>query len=116
MSTIIIQATDEQISQMAANAVNVSSPAGLGYLHFNAATKFTAADFTPGERELYLDYVEGRMVKFYVRRHGANKWQANYEPRTDYQSWAFTYPTFQALAKSVGAVAEATDEGVMGAH
>lgn len=100
---IKIKATDEQILQMAANA---SAPAGIGIFHFDGSKKFYPADFqiergsNPG---LWLDYVQGRMVKFSAWRKGDNHWEVHGEPRSDYQSWSGEYPTWESLALSAGA-------------
>lgn len=96
-------ATPEQVAQIAANAVNASTPMGLGALHYNQQRQFVAGDFEPDARGLYLDYVEGRMVKLYIRKDETlgNSWELAHEPRADYQSWAHKYPTNEALVASV---------------
>ncbi len=103
---IRFRATDEQVTQMAANAVNASSPAGLGYLHFKGDHVFTADEFKESvtERGLSLDYVEGRMTKLNIRRLDNDLWEGWDEPRSDCQSWAYKYPTLSLLVVSAGGV------------
>ena len=98
-------ATEEQVKQMAAAAINESHAVGLGALHFRVKV-YTTADIVMTDWGVSLDYVDGRMVKLYIRRNDADptRWECGRmpKPRLDYQSWAATYPTYEALAKSVG--------------
>ncbi len=94
-------ATDEQIKQIAANAVNASVPVGLGFLQATRRV-FVPADFDIDGEGLFLDYVEGRMVKLNLRRVAGDRWEMpGGPPRLDYQSWAAHYPTYQNLIDSV---------------
>lgn len=99
-----LKATDEQIQQMMANAVNASIPMGLGHLHATNRV-FQPSDFPLEDgRGLYGDYVQGRMVKVgFAKVNGVWEVRGCREPRGDYQSWASQYPTIEALAKSAGA-------------
>jgi hypothetical protein len=95
-----ITATEEQIKQIAANAVNAAEPMGLGFLHYTPKV-FEAKDFTCEKKGLFLDYVEGRMTKLNIRREG-DEWEfPSGTPRVDYQSWCIKYPTYADLIKSV---------------
>lgn len=111
---MIFEATEQQIRQIAANAVNASSPLGMGFLHFKVK------DYKPEEIDLQfdqfgftlsksafvdLDYYQGRMVKLRIRKveNTENRWMVNGEPRGDYQSWAAKYPSNRALVESAGA-------------
>ena len=100
---MIFTATEEQILQIAANAVNASTPMGMGFLHFQPK------EYTPEEMRkclsdygLSIDYFDGRMTKFYIIRAENDQWRVvDHGPRSDYQSWASKYPTYEALAGSV---------------
>lgn len=97
-------ATAEQVKAMAANAVNASSPVGLGILHFKAGADAKPDDFEIRSGALHLDYVDGRMVKLHIVSEGEpDTWEVYSEPRPDYQSWAAIYPSNADLVASVGA-------------
>jgi hypothetical protein len=96
---MIFKATKEQIAQMGINAVKASTPRHLPY---NPKTIFEIKDFMPGERGLFLDYVEGRMVKLNIRAIPDNRWETHNEIDYSYQSWKGTYPSYKELAQSVG--------------
>lgn len=104
-----IRATEDQALQMAANAVNASKPMGLGLLRYREGRVFAASDLAGDVDEvgLYLDYVQGRMVKLGLFRATVedDRWLLpDSEPRSDYQSWVVRYPTYRALALSVPGV------------
>ena len=98
-------ATDEQVKQMAANAVNASLPMGMGHLHYEISRHFKATEFSLSETDdMHLDYVGGRMVKLNIWRKGIEEWEVrDTKPTPDYQSWCRKYPTYDALLESVGA-------------
>lgn len=105
---MILIGTEDQVKQMAANAVNAASPMGLGHLHATRK-EFKPEDFQVDDGWLSLDYVQGRMTKLTVLCLGDNKWSVtDQEPRADYQSWCYQYPTYQALAESAGMSVEAS--------
>jgi hypothetical protein len=83
-------------------AYRASAPMGLGFLHYkpnNAEDEKALLDSVrPGD--LHADYVSGRMVKLYIRQKGNTLTVADYAPRSDYQSWAGTYPTYTALIEA----------------
>lgn len=94
--------TNEQAAQVAANAVNASSPVGSGFLAFTG--ECLKADSFISEAvagDIRLDYVDGRMVKLNLERK-RDGWVVNVdrEPRSDYQSWMRMYPTNDALVQS----------------
>jgi hypothetical protein len=99
------KATVEQVLQMAANAANNSIPVGYEVLAFDGTTTYKPGDFilhgTTENGCIYIDYAEGRMVKFSASVFD-NVWDMR-EPRFDYQSWIGTYPTARDLIESVGA-------------
>ena len=106
-----ILATDEQMKRMAANAINASRPAGMGYLHYKAESKFdsSAVEILNGTTKPYLkvDYHEGRMVKFYADKLEEGVWEVrDIDLDPEYQSWYLEYPTWQAIVESVGAKLE----------
>lgn len=98
-----LKGSDEQIAQMAANAVNASKPMGLGFLAYEPR-QYTAQEMaTQLEHWPALDYVGGRCVKLYLRKD-AEEWSISCStewPHPDYQTWADTYPTYEALVASV---------------
>lgn len=49
---------------------------------------------------VFADYVFGRMMKLDIRIFGSHIEVQDREARSDYQSWAAEYPTFEALAKA----------------
>jgi hypothetical protein len=104
------KATTEQIAQVAANAVNAATAAGMGILHYDSAHKFTKEDFLHNIERfggyLDLDYVEGRMVKLYIHPSSPKGYYECREddPKPDYQSWCHTYHTYADLLKSAGIV------------
>lgn len=94
------KATNEQIQQICANAVNASLPMGLGH------TKWTPKVFMPDEFKVEgnfvdLDYVQGRMVKLYIWRSGSG-WEMRDDCDPEYQSWHRQYRTVEELLKSAG--------------
>ena len=101
------EATEEQLLQIMANAVNHSSPAGLGFLHYQMK------NYKPEEMKRYIfnegclysdiDYADGRMVKLAIfkgDKDGTYKIREGFSP--DYQSFMHRYPTPQNLIASVG--------------
>jgi len=100
-----IRATDEQVQKMCALAAQASRPVGMGFLHFDSDTVFKPEDFRvlPEDRGVYLDYVQGRMVKLSLRRVAAGVWEAAAQISPDYESWIRTYPSYADLARAAGA-------------
>jgi len=94
------KATEQQILQMAANAVNASKPMGMGFLHYQPNNQFKPEDFIIKKNGLYLDYVQGRMVKLFIHKIEDNEWEVIGEPRCDYQSWCSKYPAYEDLINS----------------
>jgi hypothetical protein len=98
-----IRATDEQVSKMCALAVQASAPMGMGFLHFDTNTVFTPEDFPiKAATAVYLDYVQGRMVKLGMRRGGPDIWDAPDQISGEYESWIVRYPSYE-LAEAAGA-------------
>lgn len=102
-----IVATERQVREMMALATNASQPMGLGIIHYVGGEHFRQDhfDLEPGTRVAILDYVQGRMVKFMMRRDLAspNVWEFG-EARVEYESWVKRYPGgYAELANLVGA-------------
>jgi len=97
------KATEEQVKQIAVNAVTASAPMGMGFLHHQPDQEFKPDDFKIDKFGLSLDYVQGRMVKLSIGKTENGNWQIHGEPRSDYQSWIQKYSTNEELIKSVGA-------------
>lgn len=103
-----IKLSEYQVFQLAANAINASSPLGLGFLHMEDK-EYTARDIESSidlkyfvDYGLNFDYFKGRMVKLRIRRVGEGEYNIQPdEPRSDYQSWVMKYPTIQDLIDSV---------------
>jgi len=97
------KATNEQVIQMATNAVNASRPVGMGMLQYQPNDLTT--DQIKGIMDddgFSLDYVQGRMVKMRIKKLEGSLWQMQYETNTEYQSWGTKYPTAHDLIKSAG--------------
>jgi hypothetical protein len=98
---IRFRATEDQLGQILANAVNNSKAVGLGLLH-ETGKVFTKDDFDLHSME--LDYVQGRMVKLGLREKNGFYFIYDDIPRIDWQSWASKYPTYESLLNSVGII------------
>ena len=75
----------------------------MGYLHYDAEHEFMQDDFEVTSHGIYLDYVEGRMVKLNIYREGreSDEYEIPDNPRHDYQSWVRVYPRTEDLVNSV---------------
>jgi hypothetical protein len=99
----VIEFTAEewQIRKLMAIAVNASKPMGMGYLHYQ--DREYDADAFRNEESTTLDYVDGRCVKLWINKLDDNQYRIVGEaPQEDYQTWAATYPTYEALLASAG--------------
>jgi len=101
------KATEDQVKNLMAVAVNASKPMGLGFVSYTDKV-FAVDDF---DLIGHLDYVEGRMVKLYIFRElGDDNWSVNkYShfnniPNIGYNSWASIYPTYEELFNAAGIV------------
>lgn len=93
----ILRVTDEIVKKMAAEAINSSKAVGLGWMHFDKSQTITADDIHIVDGRISLDYVGGRMVKFYARKQKDGDWQFPDGVSPDYQSWCVKYPTYELL-------------------
>lgn len=99
-----IKATDEQVQKMCALATQASQPVGMGFLHYDGGTLFGPSDFLiPPRRVVYLDYVQGRMVKLTMREVEPGIWEASDPISADYESWIRAYPSYAELAAAAEA-------------
>jgi hypothetical protein len=98
------KATPNQVKEIAVNATKASRPVGMGTLHFDSTHKFSVDDFLVDKKGLFLDYVQGRMVKLNIWRISEDVWETSDTTYNDYQSWCAKYPTYQDLLKSVPGV------------
>jgi hypothetical protein len=106
------KATDKQIQVMMANAVNASTPMGMGALHYKPGSEFKPEDFKNQVALQSIDYWEGRMVKLWLFKREGGWWRCSGgELRADYQSWISTYSTMKDLLASAG-ITEVEDEDV----
>ena len=101
---LIFKASEDQVKKIACNAINASSPMGLGFIHYKPKKfKVTDLDGLLTKTGLFLDYVEGRMVKLCIWREGADQWKClSRTPNSSYQSWCNKYETFEELIRSAG--------------
>ena len=95
------KATEEQVKKMAALAVNASAPMGLGILHFQKK-EYQPEEFPISIRGIYLDYVDGRMVKLNIFKSDEGTWRVADETSYDYQSWKSKYDSYKELAEAAG--------------
>lgn len=117
---MIIQATSTQVKQLLVNAINASSPVGMGVLQYKHK-EYTFDDLPRGRfEEVGADYFDGRMVKLsFISKYEkgiigrlltripntAQKWSVfGANPHPEYQSWYHEYPTFKELVDSVPGV------------
>ena len=98
---MILTLTDEQVVEMGKLAVLASSPAGMGFLHYDPRLTKDAIQLDIKRDSLHIDYYQGRMVKFSARRVSDGKWEFSDSINREYQSWIDTYPSYQALADAV---------------
>lgn len=103
-------ATDEQVKQMACNAINASEAVGMGVLHNRPGFEFKPDNIVfinhGGQDCIDVDYAMGRMVKLSIHRVKDNIWEIRRgsSPRSDYQSWCYKYPSEFDLIASVSGV------------
>jgi hypothetical protein len=107
------KATDDQVRQIAVNAIKASLPMGMGHLHYNPNQEFPASEIrihegpATGERRCSLDYAGGRMVKLTMVQAKDGVWEVRFPhetPDREYQSWVRQYATTEALLQSVPGV------------
>ena len=106
MSKIHFKATNKQIAEMSANAINASTPIGLGVMHYDPSQQTKPEELmehvSQSAGHIGFDYFQGRMVKLNFWKHGNGRWSVRDDVSTEYQSWVRKYPTIQDLLKSVG--------------
>lgn len=101
-------ATEDQVNQIIANAINSSIPFGMGYLHYEERN-YTADEIascrdrlTSSSGQIDIDYFCGRMVKLHLQKTEDGSWDMWPDTfREDYQSFCHRYPTTDELIASV---------------
>lgn len=100
--------TDDQVREMARRAILASEPVGLGFLHYRPGLKLEEINLKGLDRSddtinpgIFVDYYEGRMVKFASWKQPDGTWKFHDETSHDYQSWKSTYDSYEVLAKEV---------------
>lgn len=73
-------ATEEQVKQIAANAVNASVPVGMGHIHFRPGD-YAPEDIEVTEFGVEIDYFHGRMVKLYIKPCKGDSWETRGQTR-----------------------------------
>ncbi len=99
--TFQFKATEQEVIQIAVNAIRYSRPLGLGYLEALKELDIKLGDIDLEDGILDLDYVAGRCVKLFIRNIGGEMWEIAEHPTRDYQTWVGKYPTNEALVESV---------------
>jgi hypothetical protein len=103
---LTINATDDQVLEMGKLAVLASRPVGMGFLHYQSGLTKEMVEleiqdgYNPG---LFIDYYQGRMVKFQGWKKG-ERWEFHDTIDREYQSWIAEYPSYQALFEAACAV------------
>lgn len=98
---MVIEATAEQVTEMAKLAILNSVPVGMGKLAYNPDLQLEDIHVSSGTHGISVDYYGGRMVKFHARRVDDNKWEVSDTTSEDYQSWKPKYGSYQALLDAV---------------
>jgi hypothetical protein len=100
---MIFRASDEQLKQIIFNAIEASKPwtKSLGVSMSIEPLSITPERIKLNKSHLQFDYVYGRCVKLYIYQVENNCYEIEGTPTPDYQTWAFKYPTNEALIKSV---------------
>jgi hypothetical protein len=94
--------SNKQVTKMAKLAILASVPVGMGFLHYRPDLKeedMTNVDATDGH--IYIDYYQGRMVKFNGERNLDGTWKFPDNTSYEYQSWKQVYPSYAELAEKV---------------
>ena len=98
-------ATEQQLKQIVFNAIEWSKPPlQYGpYLFWSPELPFKAEDIKLKFQGscLDLDYVCGRCVKLFISKVAEDCYEIKDEPTPDRQTWAYKYPSNEALIKSV---------------
>jgi len=94
---IIFKADETQIKQLVGNVVNASIPVGMGFIHFDPALINVDQLRLDWEKDIHLDYVQGRMVKLNLKYLQDDFWQHTGFLDSEYQSWMAKYPTIPKL-------------------
>ena len=81
---IYFRATDGQVSEIAALAVEAAKPLGIGHLHHKEGTKYEGDEFPVteqyGSRCIHLDYIDGRAVKLSMWMKEPGVWKMRPRP------------------------------------
>ena len=87
------KATDDQIGQLMAHAVNASAPNGMGVLSYQNReySKEELLAQYPATDNINIDYHDGRMVKLHLYRLKEDTWDITDTISPEYQSWCSTY-------------------------
>lgn len=100
---MLVKIDDADVIKMGQLAVMASSPMGLGHFHFDPNLKeeeeveLPQIPFESNARGLFIDYFQGRMVKFRAWKKENGRWEFPDEISSAYESWVHKYPSYQAL-------------------
>ena len=95
-----LRLSDQEVIKMAKLAILASRPVGLGFLHHMPKLKEEDIQLEVNDNGLYIDYYQGRMVKFNASKIDKGMWYFNDTINPEYQSWIGSYPTYEALASA----------------
>ena len=95
------KATEQEVKEIGANAIQYSRPFGLGYLGYRSELVIKPEDIDLEDGNLNLDHVAGQCVKLFIRNIGGEMWEIAESPTRDYQTWVSKWPTNEALVESV---------------
>ena len=98
-------ATEQQLKQIVFNAIEWSKPPLRHgpYLFWSPELPFNAENIKLKFQGSWLDvdWVCGRCVKLFIRKVAEDCYEIKDEPTPERQTWAYKYPTNEALIKSV---------------
>lgn len=95
--------TTEQVERMAKLAILASKPVGLGIMHYSPNLKESDILLLDSAQDgdIYVDYYQGRMVKFHATRDSEGFWEFSDTISEDYQSWKEKYSGYAELILAV---------------
>ncbi|MEG4883018.1 hypothetical protein QUB75_19755 [Microcoleus sp. K1-B6] len=98
---IEFEATEQQIREIAINAIKYSKNVGWGLLRGVEKLDIHPGDIKLDDRGLSLDYVNGRCVKLFIERLSDNRWRIRDNADPEYQTWACRWVSNQTLVEYV---------------
>lgn len=100
---MIVKITDEQVLKMARLAILASVAVGMGVLHYDRDLRDEDIAVKIEPTGVFVDYYQGRMVKFRAWRRDDGQWEFPDTISND-ESWIRMYPTYDSLYRAAGGV------------